>query len=340
MTRRFGTLPDGRDVEVLHLSDGPLSVSILTLGAILQDVRLAGVAHALTLGSPDLAAYLGPMASFGAVMGPVANRIGGARAILDGRELRFEPRPPHGHCLHGGSAGTHRKLWEVVAAGPARATLAVTLPDGEGGFPGTRRIEATYAVTGASLSLTLTAVTDAPTPMNLAHHGYWTMDGAPTWEGHLLQIHADRWLPTDATSLPSGEVAPVAGTGHDFRAGVRISPGRTPPLDHNFCLADARGPLRPAVALEGRSGVRLEVGTTEPGVQIFGMGHIDCADAPTHHPHPYGPHAGVAIEPQFWPDAMANPGFPGIVLRPGAPWRQDSVWHFSAPVAAPDRGAG
>ncbi len=325
----FGTLTDGRTVEIAKLSSGTLNVSVLTLGAILSDVRLAGVDHGLTLGSPDIDAYAGRMGHFGAVMGPVANRIGQARATVDGRALPLEANGPGGHTQHGGSAGLHRKIWDVVDAGPDRIVLALDLPDGEGGFPGRRRITATYGVEDTALSLVLTAATDAPALMNLAHHGYWTMDGEPTWDGHGLTVHADHWLPSDADNLPSGEIATVAGGWADFRTPRVLNAAALPRLDNNWCLAGARGPLRPAAELRGRSGLSMRLDTTEPGLQVFDMATIDCGDAATHHRHPYGPRAGLALEPQFWPDAPNNATFPDIVLRPGQDWRHETRWTFA-----------
>ncbi|EKE43963.1 Aldose 1-epimerase [Oceaniovalibus guishaninsula JLT2003] len=324
----FGTLPDGRPVRRVTLDNGALRVGLLDLGALIQDVRLNGIETALTLGSPDIAAYAGRMGHFGAVMGPVVNRIGGARAVIDGREYRFDANQDGRHTRHGGSAATHLKVWRIADHGPAHATFRIDLPDGEGGFPGNRRLTASYRLDDAALIVDLTATTDAPTPVNLANHGYWTMNGGPDWTGQRLQVLADRYLPTTDENLPTGAIVPVAGTPFDFREARELDP-TLPKLDANFCLADAPRDLTPALLLAGPLGT-LEIATTAPGMQVFDMGTIDLGDVPTHHARPYRPRFALAFEPQMWPDALGRADWPDIVLRPGRTFRQTTRYAFAA----------
>jgi aldose 1-epimerase len=317
----FGTLPDGRPVAAITLAAGDLSVRLLTLGSVLHGVQLAGSGHNLTLASDDPADYLGPALYFGAIVGPVANRLRGAAAEIDGRTCRFDPNQDGRHTLHSGAAGTHLRLWDVVAHDGRTATLATTLPDGEGGFPGTRRITAAWRVLApATLRLDLTATTDAPTLLNLANHSYWNLDGSPTWEGHRLRIAADRYLPVDDELLPTGEVRPVAGTGFDFRTPRQPRPG-DPAIDHNFCLSEARVPLREVLWLTGTSGITLTIATTACGLQVYDGGHSRRPGRSLHE--------GFAIEPQSWPDAPHNPAFPPIGVRPGTTWSQTTEWRFT-----------
>lgn len=325
----FGTDADGAVVERLLLGAGDLSAAILTRGAVLNDLRLAGTAHSLTVGSPDLAAYEGRMASCGAIVGPVANRIAGAAAEIDGTQYRFARNLMDRHTLHGGDAALHLRNWQIVDHGADHVTLALDLPDGEGGFPGNRRIEARYTVAPpAVLRLTLTATTDAPTLMNVANHSYWRLDDAPTTEGHVLRIDADRYTPVDDDLIPTGKAAPVDGTRFDFRAGRVWTAGKDGSVDHNFCLSDARTALRPVAWLEGRSGVRMEMSTTEPGLQIFDGFSLDVPQFTDNDGAPPVPYCGIAMEAQFWPDAPHHPGFPSILLRPGEQWRQVTQWRF------------
>jgi aldose 1-epimerase len=238
VTRRgFGTLPDGRGVEAVTLTDGTLSATILNWGAVLNDLRLAGVPHGLTLGSPVLSSYLDGMGYYGAIVGPVANRIGGATARIDGRPVSF-PANENGSLLHGGEAGCHAQLWKIAAADATSVTLRLGLADGLGGFPGNRLVTARYSLPEpGTLALVIEAETDAPTLFNFAQHGYWNLDGTETYAGHRLQIHAESWLPVDDRTLPTGEIAPVAGSAFDFRAARMLTPGAGPRIDHNFCLA-------------------------------------------------------------------------------------------------------
>jgi aldose 1-epimerase len=150
--------------------------------------------------------------------------------------------------------------------------------------------------------------------------------------GNTLTIHADRYTPVDAELIPTGAAAPVAGTRFDFRAGRRLTDGREGLIDHNFCLADARGPLRPACTLTAPDGLSLEMSTTEPGLQIFDGHSLELPEWPTQDGGHWQAYAAIAIEAQFWPDALNQPGFPSILLTPGAPWQQTTRWHFSRPA--------
>ncbi len=326
----FGTTSQGETVHRLALSDGPLTAHVLTWGSVLQDVRLAGLPHSLTLGSPDFAPYEGPLATAGGLIAPVANRISGAAAPLDGRTVALEERPGTGLTLHSGSAGTHRKSWRVEDHSPAHALLAIDLPDGEAGFPGDRRIAAHWHAEGASLTLTVEATTDAPTWINVANHSYWNLDGAPTIAGHALACPAARYLPADEEGLVDGTVADVAGTPLDFRGGRTLGAG-TPHLDRCLVLGHARRPLAHAATLTGATGARMVMETTEPGLQVYDGWKLADVGAPDHHGRPVAPHAGVALEAQGWPDAPNRPAFPSIRLDPGETYRQVTHWTFELP---------
>lgn len=315
----FGITAQGAEVRRITLQAGDLTVSLLTFGAIVQSVRLAGVAHDLTLGSDRLADYEGGMRYHGALVAPVVNRLGGAQAVIAGKLHRFAPNQDGRVILHSGAAGTHCKLWDLVSATASEAVLALDLPDGEGGFPGNRRIEARFTlVPPATLRLTVTATSDAATILNTANHSYWNMDGSPTWEGHSLQIAADHYLPTDADVVPTGEVRAVSD-GYDLRKLRPIAP-QNPEMDHNFCLARARGPLRDVLRLQGKSGLAMVLATTEPGVQVY-----DGRNSPR---PGHGDYEGLAIEAQGWPDAPNQPGFPPIDLAAGALLTQITEWRF------------
>lgn len=322
----FGSLPDGSPVHRIGLAAGDLEVGVLTLGALSQDVRLAGLPHSLTLGSPHLAAYLGPMCYFGPIVAPVANRIGGAAAEIDGRRFSFE-RNFGAHTLHSGTAGTHGKVWRVETADEDSVTLAIDLPDGEGGFPGNRTLRTTWRITPpATLDLVIKAETDAPTIMLVTHHPYWNLDGTDTWEGHRLRIAADRYLPTDDVDLATGEVLPVQGTRFDFRKDAKVPLGGK--FDNSLCVADARGELTPVATLTGASGLALDIATTEPALHLYDGHGAAASDFEGHDGRRYGPRAGLALEPQFWPDATNNPHFPNVALLPGDVLRAETRYTF------------
>lgn len=315
-----GTTAAGLPVHQIRIGAGDLTAEILTWGAILRAVRLAGIGHSLTLGEGSVADYMGGMRHHGSIIGPVGNRIGGARAAIDGMTYELERNYNGRHTLHSGKDATHLRVWEVDEVTATAATLSTELPDGQCGLPGNRRITARYEIAApASLTLTLTATTDATTLMNPVNHSYWNLDGTPVWDGHQLRIAAEHWLPGDEDFRPTGEIAAVDGSPMDFRQAREI--GHEHDLfDNNFCLSDARTDLRDVLWLRGKSGVGMTLATTEPGVQVYDGRQ---AQRPGH-----GPHEGLAIEPQFWPDATSNRRFPSILLKAGQTYRQVSQWRF------------
>jgi aldose 1-epimerase len=317
----FGTAPNGALVQAITLRAGDISARILTWGAILQSVRLAGVAHDLTHGSDRLADYLGDMAYHGSLIGPVVNRISNAQAVIGGKTHQFEVNFNGRHTLHSGAAGAHRRKWDVIAADEASCTLGLTMPAGVGGFPGTRKVRAQFAMAApASLTMTVTVTTDAETIINFANHSYWNLDGAPGWAGHKLQIASDAFLPCDADFKPTGEIRDVAGGEMDFRQPREIAP-HSPDLDNCFVLSRGTAALRDVVWLTGKSGLEMTVATNEGGVQIYdGRGAV----------RPGRPaFEGIAVECQGWPDAPSNADFPTITLTPGQTKSQITQWRFA-----------
>ena len=325
--RPFGTTQDGRAVQAVQLHHGQLSVSVLTLGAILQDVRLAGAPWPLTLGSDQLAAYEGPMQYNGAIVGPVANRVAGAKAPCNGASLQLEANENGRTSLHGGFSGTHGQIWQIAAASADSLTLRLMLPDGLGGYPGNREINAEFVLSSdATLTLTLTATTDAPSLMNLANHSYWALDGRATVAGQTLQVAAPSYLPVDDDRIPTGVATPVSGTKFALTSPRLLQ--QTEDYDHNWCLASAPREMSFACRLTGQSGVRLTMKTTEPGLQIYDAGRMDTAPHLGLAGQPYGRHAGLALEAQRWPNAPHQPDFPSVALVPGQDFRQVTSWTF------------
>ena len=316
---QFGTTAAGVEVKKITITKGDLSASILTKGATLQSVRLAGVEHDLTLGSDSLADYEGKMRHHGSLVAPVVNRFTGARASIGGKTFQFEANQADRHTLHFGANGTQHKVWDVAEVSDSSVTLTVTLPAGEGIMPGNRPVRATFAITERGLQMDVTATTDALTLFNVANHSYWNMDGSDTWAGHQMQIAADRYLPVTPDFCPTGEIAAVDGTIFDLRQMRATTPG-TDTYDHNFCLADAAGPLRDVLWLKGASGVTMTIATTEAGVQVY--------DGRNGQRPGRGFYEGLAIEPQNWPDAPNHAGFPSIALRPGQTYHHTTEWRF------------
>ena len=321
----FGTTAAGSLVHKITLTRDGMRVSVLTKGATLQSVRLDGVAHDLTLGSDDLALYEGKMRHHGSLVAPVVNRFTGGRAVIGGADYQFETNQDGKHTLHFGAAGTQHKIWAVAAtedsADACAVTLALTLPEGEGGMPGTRPVRARFSLEpGPRLRLHIHATTDALTLFNAANHSYWNMDGSATWLGHALRIAADQVLPVTDDFAPTGEVRDVTGTHFDLRVMRDIVPGQDE-FDHNFCLGTDRVALRDVLWLRGQSGLTMTIATTEAGIQVYDGRN---AKRPGR-----GVYEGLAIEPQNWPDAPNHAGFPSIELAPGQAYDQITEWRFA-----------
>jgi aldose 1-epimerase len=340
--RAFGTTADGTEVTLYTLANRRGMVARVTdYGATLtelwvpdRDGRLANV----VLGFDRLEPYLETTYFLGTTVGRVANRIANARFTLDGREYRLAAnRPPH--HIHGGARGFDKRVWRArPLPDGAGVAFAYTSPDGEEGYPGTLDVTVTYTLTDANeLRVDYAATTDRPTPVNLTNHSFFNLAGAGTVLDHVVTLHAARYTPVDATLVPTGAMAPVAGTALDFtrprRVGERIEEFRSfaNGYDHNFVLDGWREGGPPALAArveEPTTGRVLELRTTEPGLQFFtgnrfdgtrtGVGGIVLAR-----------HAGLALEPQHFPDSVNRPEFPSVVLRPGTTFRSTTVYGFS-----------
>lgn len=323
MKANVHVLADGRRVDAVTLRKGAMTATVLTLGAIVQDLRLEGVDHPLVLGSPDPWAYLQDARYFGAIVGRFANRIGSAGFTIEGQEYRTDPNFEGRHTLHGGSDGTDIQVWDIIASSADNATLGLTLADGHMGFPGRIRMRVQIGLTDEALAIHLTAQSDRPTPCSLAHHGFFDLDGQGDIRGHHLAIAADRYLPLDADMIPTGRIAPVEGTVLDFRKPRQIGDHG---YDHNFCLSDGSLPLRPVASLTGRNGLTMQVHTTACGLQLYDGSHIDLKAGLEG--REYRPHSGVALETQGWPDAPNRPEFPDCILRPGQTYDQTTLYRF------------
>ncbi len=322
---RFGMAPDGAAVELVTLELASTRAAIMTWGASLQDFRLADHGPSLVLGSPDVAPYFGPMAHFGATVGPIANRIAGGRAPLGSGFVALERNEAGRTSLHSGSQGCSRKTWQLDGVDATSCALSLRVPDGAGGRPGTLDLTVVYRLgADATLEIEMTGRTDAPTFCNLAHHSYWTLDAGASVEAQRLRVAAEQYLPVDSALIPRGAPVEVTGSRFDFRAARPVHLPGEAGLDHNFCLdGGTTGEPRPVAWLEA-GGLGLEVATTEPGLQVYDAAGLPAGLGPGHDGRRYGPMAGLALEPQRWPDAPNQPGYPSILLEPGETYRQVS----------------
>ncbi|MEZ5913554.1 MAG: aldose epimerase family protein [Paracoccaceae bacterium] len=325
----FGKLPDGQAVERVRLRGGGLTADVLNYGAVLQDLRLDGHEPPLVLGFARLDHYRQHGRYFGATVGRCANRIAGARFTLDGQDYQLAPNEFGRQQLHGGSPAMSERLWTFEEVEPQAATLTIELADGDMGYPGALTAQVRFSVLPEGLlDIRLRATATKATLCNLAHHSYWNLTGEADILGHQLAVAAEHYLPVDTDLIPTGAVAPVAGTAFDFRGGVRLGAVCTKQrVDHNFCLSRARVPIRDVARLTG-GGIAMRLRTTEPGVQVFDGAPlavpVPCLDGRVR-----GAYPGIALEPQVWPDAIHHPDWPQPVLRPGETYDQHSQFVFA-----------
>ncbi|GAA2892134.1 galactose mutarotase [Streptosporangium fragile] len=314
----FGTAPSGEKVERHVLANGRMRAAILSYGAILQSLEVSGVD--VVLGYPDLDDYLTRSRYFGAVVGRYGNRIAGGRFTLDGVTYRL-PVNNGPNSLHGGVTGFDKRVWQVADASDTAVTLEYVSPDGEEGYPGTLTVRLTYTLTGDALRLDYRATTDAPTVLNLTNHSYFNLAGGGDVLAHVVRIDADRYLPVDATRIPTGELAPVAGTPFDFTTPREIRERIADPrlgggYDHCYVL---RGDIE---VTDPAGGLTMRVTTTEPGVQFYTGNLLDGVATA------YGKHAGLCLETQHFPDSPNREHFPSTVLRPGEEFASTTVYRF------------
>lgn len=339
-TSAFGTTRDGRIVEEIILDNGMLRCALLTYGATLRslEVTTPGGNVDVVLGYDTLEAYESQDKYLGALVGRYANRIAEGRFTLEGRTYTLAKNDGRNH-LHGGPRGFSGKVWQAEAAGEHAVTFTCESPDGEEGYPGRLKAAVTYTLEGKALRLRYWAGTDKTTVCNLTNHAYFNLHGhnAGGAMEQTLTLCAARYTPVVPGSIPTGELADVEGTPMDFRAphviGGRIdTPFRQLELcggyDHNWVVDGAPGTLRPAAVLEsGRTGIRMQVETTLPGVQFYAgnfLGGCPVGKGGA----VYGNRDGVCLETQFFPDTPNQPAFPSCVLRPGEAWDHETVFRF------------
>ena len=326
MIEIFGYTDANEPVHAVTITKGRLTARLLSYGCILQDLRLAGHQPSLVLGFDHFSPYKQESGYIGATAGRYANRIANGHLKLGDMVCQLDQNFLDRHTLHGGRISTGKQLWKVAEQGPDHVSFALDLPDGHMGFPGHLHIIVEWRVLDeATLSFCVRATTDKSTICNIAHHSYFNLTGRPDMMGHSLQVAADAYLPVDDDLIPTGQIASVKDTGFDFRS-PQILPASLP-LDTNFCLSDARQPLRPVAWLTTAHGPSLEVRTTEPGLQIYDGAYLSTR-AIGLNGLPYGPHSGLALEPQLWPDAPHHAHFPTSVLLPEEVYLQQTEFKF------------
>ncbi len=355
----FGRLPDGREAHLYTLVvPGGWKATITDFGAILTSLQVPGKdgkAVDVVLGFDSLEGYAAKHPYFGATCGRVANRIAAGQFELDGKSYQLATNNEPNH-LHGGLVGFDKKLWKatprISEKGPA-VDFEMVSPAGDEGYPGQLTAKTTYTLTPeGELWVEMSATCDAPTIVNMAHHSYWNLAGhaSGTVHGHELSVTADRYLPVDAGSIPTGEFAAVAGTPFDLRPERRpaavlgdaikglpaSADGKNPGgIDHNYVVRDWKpdGALRSVAILRDPASSRsMEILTDQPGIQVYTGNYLD-GSVTGKGGAAYTKQAAICLETQKYPDAIHHAGqadWPSVRLDPGQTYRHTMVHRFTA----------
>jgi aldose 1-epimerase len=329
--REFGKMPDGTVVKQFDLRNARgMLVKVMSYGAIITEVDVPDRAGAMTnvvLGAPTFDKYISGFGTSAAAIGRVANRIAGARFTLDGVEYQLTANNGT-NTLHGGRRGFASVVWQGQALPPKPGAASVRFTyvskDGEGGFPGNLTVNITYTVTDDNdLQIDYEAVTDKATILNLTNHGYYNLSGGGDLSAQQLWLACDHYTVADASLIPTGEIASVAGTPLDFttptsltsRVGELKAPAGV--YDHNFIInGGGESLVLAARVVDTKSGRVMELRTTEPALQLYTG----------------GPNA-FCLETQHYPDSIHHANFPSTVLRPGETFKSTTRYSYS--VAPP-----
>lgn len=345
----YGTTADGKAVDQYTLTGaGGMEVQIITYGGIITSLRVPdrdGVLGNVVLGHSTLAGYETHGGYLGALIGRYGNRIGGAKFTLDGQTYMLAVNNGTA-SLHGGAKGFDKAIWTAEPVpGDTDVGLKLTYlsPDGEENYPGNLSVTVIYTVTADNaLRIDYRAVTDKPTVVNLTQHTYFNLDGngSGVVYDHVVAINADHYTPTDAGSIPTSEIAPVDGTPFDFRVPKAVGSdirSNHPQIvaalgfDHNWVLTrdtDDPSPQPAAQVYAPRSGRRMVVLTTEPGVQFYTGNYLTGAFVGSSG-GTYRQGDGLCLETQHFPDSPNQPHFPSTRLEPGETYQSTTIFHFT-----------
>ena len=322
-----------------------MSVDVLDFGGRVRTLKVPDRTENrvdVVLGYDDLAGYEDDHTHFGGAIGRYANRISRGKFVLDGKSYQLATNNGPNH-LHGGVRGFDKLIWSSHPFEDGDSVGVVmyhTSPDGDEGYPGSLTVEMTYTLSSSDVfSVAYRASTDAPTPVNLTHHGYFDLSGEGSGGvlDHEMMINASSFTEIDDTLIPTGRLLPVDGTPLDFRQSERIGKRIDDDFeqleiaggyDHNFVLSNNAELTLAARALSPKSGISMEVFTTEPGVQFYSGNSLKGPLGKNG--HRYDRRTGFCLETQHFPDSPNHPEFPSTILRPGEEFHSRTEFHFSA----------
>lgn len=295
----------------------------------------------VVLGYHSLNGYLNSNETyFGALIGRVGNRIANGKFSIGEEEYNL-PQNNGPNTLHGGPGGFNNVVWEVKANDSKSITLSYMSSDGEEGFPGNLEVKMIYTLTeDNAIKMDYWATTDELTPVNLTNHAFFNLNGdaSGTINNHRLQVLASQYTPVDSTLIPLGDHAAVAGTPFDFTRltaiGARVNEedeqlGHGLGYDHNFVLDKGitETPELASTVFAPQSGIKMEILTTEPGLQFYGGNFLNGKDSGKNGAYEF--RTAFCLETQHFPDSPNQPSYPSILLAPDQEYRTSSIYRFS-----------
>nr|GLL26620.1 aldose 1-epimerase-like [Ipomoea trifida] len=320
------------EVEFYLIKKGDFSVKLTNYGARVASVILPdknGKLIDIVLGYDTTQEYQHDGSNFGAIVGRVANRIGGAQFTLNGILYKLDANDGN-NTLHGGRKGFSNVVWKVKTHKESYITFTYHSPDGDQGFPGDVIAQVTYTLKQNPYKLIVKMNAKAlnkPTPVNLAQHNYWNLGGHDSGDilSETLQIFASHITPVDATLIPTGQILAIKNTAFDFLNPVQVGtqmaklPAGSRGFDNNYVLDEDGKRKRVAKVYDERSGIAMEVGATAPGVQLYTANHLQGVKGKGG--AVYESHGALCLETQGFPDAVNHPNFPTTIVTPDQPYR-------------------
>lgn len=339
--RSYGTTKDGREVqEYICTNANGYKLEMIDYGALVTALRIPdknGKFDNVTLSCTDLEGYEACTSYFGCTVGRYCNRIANGKFSIEGKEYTLAANNGE-HHLHGGNIGFDKQVWkskELISPDMVGVRFTLVSADGDEGYPGNLSVTVDYILTNANeFKIDFTATTDKSTVCNLTNHNYWNLGGAGSGKilDHTLQLEANQYVPVDAQGIPTGKIENVEGTLFDFRAAKKIGTDfgkiQSDPVgyDHNYVLKSQNGELALAATVVcGESGRKMEIHTTEPGIQFYTGNFLDGQPGSGG----FNQYGALCLETQHYPDSPNQPSFPSTILKPGDTYRHTTVHKFS-----------
>lgn len=341
---KFESVADGKPTHLYVMTNSRgMEVCVTNYGGRIVSVMVPdkdGKLRDVVLGHDSIADYVNIDGNFGALIGRYGNRINQGRFKIGDIEYRL-PQNNYGHCLHGGPKGFHHSVWDVAAVNDSTLELTLASPDGEAGFPGNLDVKVVYSLMADNaLKISYTARTDKPTIVNLTNHSYFNLSGDASKDvlDQYVQINADAFTPIDSSFMTTGEIRPVEGTPFDFRTPKPVGQDLDADdeqlrnglgYDHNMVLATGGDSTVVAASIYSPvSGIKMEVYTTEPGLQFYTGNFLD-GKVVGKKGVAYPRRSAICMETQHFPDSPNKPDFPSVTLMPGETYHSMCVYKFT-----------